>query len=256
MKNTFKHSLQPSNHDHRDWNVDSIYYKAIKMPEKFDWLHKLNSIRNQGQQGSCSAMTAAVLKEIHERKELGYTGYMSPQFVYNLRSNKLSEGMTPRDTMRILQRTGIVLENQYPYGMGGTITRALRRDAGNFRIKHYAKVRDIFSAKAALMSDGALYTGFPVYNMGNKFWRQETPNQQMEGGHAVAIVGWDKNGFIIRNSWGTEWGCNGYSYYPYEDWGMHWEIWTTIDDTSCQERLEEIVNRTRTNIFSKIFKRR
>ena len=31
-------------------------------------------------------------------------------------------------------------------------------------------------------------------------------------GHAVAIVGYTKNHFIIRNSWGAEYGENGYAY--------------------------------------------
>jgi C1A family cysteine protease len=52
-----------------------------------------------------------------------------------------------------------------------------------------------------------------------------------EGGHAVAIVGWknnfDKNkfkdippgngAFIVRNSWGPNWGENGYFYVSYHD---------------------------------------
>ena len=37
------------------------------------------------------------------------------------------------------------------------------------------------------------------------------------GGHAIAAVGYDddKEYFIVRNSWGTEWGDNGYCYIPY-----------------------------------------
>ena len=51
------------------------------------------------------------------------------------------------------------------------------------------------------------------------------------GGHAVSIVGWNEEGFIIRNSWGKMWNGNGHVIYSYEDFedGMHWEIWTTID---------------------------
>ena len=43
------------------------------------------------------------------------------------------------------------------------------------------------------------------------------------------MVGYNKEGFIIRNSWGTEWGDNGYTLYKYSDWGHHWELWTTVD---------------------------
>jgi hypothetical protein len=32
------------------------------------------------------------------------------------------------------------------------------------------------------------------------------------GGHAVAVVGYTRTGFIIRNSWGTSWGDKGYAH--------------------------------------------
>jgi C1A family cysteine protease len=32
------------------------------------------------------------------------------------------------------------------------------------------------------------------------------------GGHAVALVGYTKDYFIVRNSWGTSWGDKGYAY--------------------------------------------
>lgn len=34
----------------------------------------------------------------------------------------------------------------------------------------------------------------------------------VRGGHAVAIIGYTKDRFIIRNSWGTGWGDKGYAY--------------------------------------------
>jgi hypothetical protein len=36
------------------------------------------------------------------------------------------------------------------------------------------------------------------------------------GGHAVTIVGYNDKGFIIKNSWGTNWGVNGYSTVSYD----------------------------------------
>ena len=35
----------------------------------------------------------------------------------------------------------------------------------------------------------------------------------IRGGHAVALVGYRADGrFIVRNSWGTAWGDNGFGY--------------------------------------------
>ena len=34
--------------------------------------------------------------------------------------------------------------------------------------------------------------------------------------HAALIVAYDKDGFVIRNSWGEEWGEQGYATVSYE----------------------------------------
>ena len=34
----------------------------------------------------------------------------------------------------------------------------------------------------------------------------------VRGGHAVCIVGYTPDYFIVRNSWGTSWGNRGYAY--------------------------------------------
>ena len=39
-----------------------------------------------------------------------------------------------------------------------------------------------------------------------------------DGGHAFAIVGYDRAGFLVRNSWGASWGDGGYGILTYEDW--------------------------------------
>ena len=41
--------------------------------------------------------------------------------------------------------------------------------------------------------------------------------EQVVGGHAVLAVGYDdgQQRFIVRNSWGTGWGMQGYFTLPY-----------------------------------------
>ena len=38
------------------------------------------------------------------------------------------------------------------------------------------------------------------------------------GGHAFAVVGYNEIGFVVQNSWGTEWGDGGFAILTYEDW--------------------------------------
>jgi C1A family cysteine protease len=42
-------------------------------------------------------------------------------------------------------------------------------------------------------------------------------HEQVFGGHAVLVVGYDdsQSRFIVRNSWGTQWGLHGYFLMPY-----------------------------------------
>ena len=39
-----------------------------------------------------------------------------------------------------------------------------------------------------------------------------------DGGHAFIIVGYNRDGFIIQNSWGRTWGSGGFAVLSYEDW--------------------------------------
>jgi hypothetical protein len=50
-------------------------------------------------------------------------------------------------------------------------------------------------------------------------WQIERkPGYAAHWGHAVAIVGYNQEGFLIQNSWGPEWGSHGYAILTYDDW--------------------------------------
>ena len=46
---------------------------------------------------------------------------------------------------------------------------------------------------------------------------QEKPGPD-GGGHAFVIVGYTKDGFLLQNSWGRDWGAGGLAILTYEDW--------------------------------------
>jgi C1A family cysteine protease len=62
-------------------------------------------------------------------------------------------------------------------------------------------------------------------------WYQDV-GEKLLGGHAMCVVGYNAEGFIVRNSWGDDWLDNGYCMFPYSDWGMQWEVWSTVDAKS------------------------
>ncbi len=43
-------------------------------------------------------------------------------------------------------------------------------------------------------------------------------SETLLGAHAFAVVGYDKHGFWIQNSWGEEWGYQGFACISYDDW--------------------------------------
>ena len=47
-----------------------------------------------------------------------------------------------------------------------------------------------------------------------------------DGGHAIALVGYTSQGFVVQNSWGPGWGKKGFALLPYEDFMIHaTDVW-------------------------------
>ena len=102
----------------------------------------------------------------------------------------------------------------------------------DYRVKNlYFYNYDVNTIKQAIMDYGAVATGIYVEK---EYWNTDTAGYyctKKEGNHAVTIVGWDDNysktnfnrspgrngAWIVKNSWGTGWGEDGYMYVSYED---------------------------------------
>jgi C1A family cysteine protease len=232
----YKLDVVPSPIDQRDYKAETIFPKRVRVPASLDLRPDLQPIRDQGSQGSCVAQVGACMKEWQELQDIGFDQYMSPQFIYNNRSTA-GEGMFPRDLMSILRNIGSVPESMFPYGHLGDPPEDLYEEAKEYKIQHYAQIDTIEGLKTALNKNGPCYGTFPVYGYGNQLWRPT--NLGILGYHAMTFVGYNSKGFIIRNSWGDDWADKGYTIFPYEDWGLQVEVWTTIDAESGQEDFED-----------------
>lgn len=232
----YKLDVYQSKFDTRDFHVEGILNPRFDLPKSIDYRGELPLAWDQGKEGACSAFAAAGMKQWQELKDYGLTEEVSKYFIYNLRSNYPNEGMYPRDTMNILKKHGVALKKSFNRDWIGVkeVPKRVLKEAKKNIIKGYARVATVDALKKALYKNGPCYIAFPVYKYDDIFWKPKPNQKQFLGGHALCVVGYNKKGFIIRNSWGPEWYDNGHTYYSYEDWGSHWEIWTTIDEKTSE----------------------
>lgn len=94
----------------------------------------------------------------------------------------------------------------------------------DYGFNRYAMVGSEIAAKNAIIANGPLMIALNVKKENDDFWN----GSHTIGGHAVSLVGWDNDGFKLRNSWGNSYGENGYYLFPYEDFHLILEAWILL----------------------------
>jgi C1A family cysteine protease len=204
-------------------------------PPELDLRDQMLPVRSQGNRPTCVAFTAAAIKEYQERKDCDFKKYLSPEFVYHYRSNVPERGMYSRDFIEILKTRGICPEFQLPYDGNriGEIDRIpiqVERLAKDFIIKDVARIHTSDGLKVSLYHNGPCYISFPYYGKHAEFWKPVNDNNTKGNiGHVVTAVGYNTDGFILRNSWGSNWNGNGHTILRYEDFSLHVKCITLMD---------------------------
>lgn len=92
----------------------------------------------------------------------------------------------------------------------------LRPLGAYFRVNH----RDLVAMHTALAEVKVLYASALLHQGWYDTGKTGVIPFSVEriGGHAFAIVAFDKAGLWIQNSWGAEWGAHGFGYISYDDW--------------------------------------
>lgn len=207
-------------------------YYVSSVPEIYDLRQFVDSARDQRLRGTCAAFTASAIKEIQEKKNGLNSEVMSPEFIYYHRENKPAQGMYGRNVFQILQRIGSVPESTYPYRddeLAPTPSFGHYKLAASKKISNFARVTTVPGLKRALLELGPCYMQLPLFSSRPHFWRA-APDDAAGGGHAVTVVGYNAEGFILMNSWGATWNVDGCVVMPYDDWGVLWECWVAVDE--------------------------
>ncbi|MFP3897392.1 MAG: C1 family peptidase [Anaerolineales bacterium] len=226
------------------------------LPPRVDLGEGLPPAGHQNGQASCVGWTLGYYyKTFQEYRERGWDissveHQFSPAWIYNQRTTDNCEqdaGMSYYDGLRILEEKGAATLASFPYDPNNTCTQPspnLHDEAQTYRIDSF---RNVFAGAGSadmdvlktLLADGQpIAVGVPVYDSFFAVTRddlvvpQRGPDETLYGGHAMLVVGYDDDigGFKTMNSWGDDWGRDGYCYLSY-DFMKHdaWEGWVMKD---------------------------
>ncbi|MBS1686833.1 MAG: C1 family peptidase [Bacteroidetes bacterium] len=227
---------QPDLPDHRDLKYLAPARITQKLPVKVDLRPQCPEVYEQGQLGSCTANAIAAAFEFGQLKQNAANAFMpSRLFIYyneRVIENTVNSdaGAQIRDGIKSVNTIGVCPEKMWPYSDKSDLfakkpTPSCYTAAANHQVLSYQRVsRDLAQMKACLAQGYPFVFGFSVYSAFEsdavaKSGKLNMPakSEQQEGGHAVLAVGYDDAAkrFIVRNSWGADWGLQGYFTMPY-----------------------------------------
>lgn len=180
----------------------------IALPEEYSYMKYLPPVWNQGQNPYCVPYSLSSYINWKMNSKEGTNNKDRKVKVKEIfHGNK--NGMSFKDAFEILKDKGVAT------------------DDGIFKLHNFAKIGNSDALRTAIVANGPCVGGIGVYNsLVNDFWEK---GKDLEGGHAIAFVGYNKDGFIIRNSWGKTYGEDGYWILPYDKIYDCYEIWTMIN---------------------------
>lgn len=246
--------------DHRDfmYAAPTPILKAI--PPSADLTAECPAVYDQGELGSCTANAIAAAFQFDEIKQ-HEPDVTTPSrlFIYYgerviEKTVKEDSGAQIRDGIKVIAKTGVCPESLWPYDIAKFAVKpdaAARAAAKKYHAVTYQRlIQDQNTMKGCLAEGFPFVFGITVYEsmMTPDVARTgivPMPNTQerVVGGHALMAVGYDDSTqrFKFRNSWGAEWGDQGYGYLPYAyltDTNLASDFWTVraITEATAQAR--------------------
>lgn len=224
--------------DARDFKYRTLFtLPRAQLPESVDLRPLCSPVENQGHVGSCTANAAVGAMEYLKRDQLNrkilcikVARDLSRLFVYwNTRAlegtTDIDFGASIRSSIKALANHGACYERTWPYKESDwdkKPTEECYKEGAKFKVVSYYRIESIDEALNALAQKLPISFGAMLYESFNDTERTGVvkipdPGERVIGGHAMLIVGYDqkKEGFIVRNSWGTSWGDAGHCRLPW-----------------------------------------
>jgi C1A family cysteine protease len=263
----YKLGLLPSPPDIRDYRL-AAFLPSLTVPLPEDclvWTAYESPVKNQEKVGTCASFAGAGLAEEYNNKEFKTVLDLSEQFLYG-EAKKIDgmaeEGTYLRAILAVLKNIGVCEEYFLPYEGKyppvNTPKPGAYENAAKYKIASYAYVETgKTSMKTAIFLNGPLLIGVKVFDSFMDTGSDgivTMPSGELQGGHALLVIGYTKLGLLIKNSWTEAWGNNGHAIIPWNVWDAisAGEAWSVVDITT-QEPQNSLFTRL-CDIISSLFK--
>lgn len=224
---------------------------AVEEPPRIDLREHFPPVGRQDAINSCTAFTAAALLSYYERKTFNRVFQPSPLFLYKVERNLLHQtgdrGAYLRIAMKALRAFGAPPESEWPYDIRYYELEPpafVYAYAANYKSTTYYRLDPQGISREQLLE--AIHTnlaralpvmfGFVLFPSSEQSYTGggEIPmpeaGERPVGLHALVACGYDDEktivnrfgrttttgAFLVRNSWGEEWGDGGYGWLPYD----------------------------------------
>jgi len=201
---------------------------SVDWRNRFGWPW-LTQIKEQGGCGSCYIFSGVGVLEAMLRIE---------HFVWSLRSegdvgdaislyfgaHAKCQGGSPGEVLDWAVTNGVADPGCWPYDQGEQVAEPTADRLGRTgKLDGYVTLSGAGNMKQWIDANGPISACFNCYPeldgacKNDSVYIYRNPDNQPSDGHCIVIVGYDdtKNAWLIRNSWGTGWGTDGYGWFGY-----------------------------------------
>lgn len=219
--------------DYRDYKLVHTHAAIAARPSSIDLRPHMPPIYNQEDTSSCVGNACAGAFAYNLIKQ--GLGDWTPSRLFVYYNARKIEGDTAqdggaqiRDGIKGLVQWGVPPETDWVFNAANVLVQppiTAYNDAINNVVTSYLTIDQNVDAICTTLAGGEpMVFGFTVYDAfeGDEVAKTgvlnlPTANESMVGGHAVVAVGYDDSTqrFLVRNSWGPDWGQGGYFTMPY-----------------------------------------
>lgn len=204
------------------------YSRLAPLSQSVNLSAKCGPVLDQGQLGSCTANATSGAITFIEPGFLGSRLFM----YYNGRAleGTVNEdsGCQLRDVVKQVNKLGVCPESDWAYNVSGFAVKpganAFATAKKDLLLQYLSIQQDVNHMKACLAAGFPFIFGFTVYDSfesdvvaSSGIVPMPGPEESVIGGHAVMCIGYDDKtaDFLVRNSWGKDWGQGGNFEIPY-----------------------------------------